>query len=347
MPSDRALPAFLSLEKAEKAEALAIAADILGRPAHLLEKDAWVVWTLNTLFTAPFGSHLVFKGGTSLSKAYGIIDRFSEDIDLTYDITAFIPELAKATGGRPPSRSQAAKWSQEVRKRLPQWIAETALPAVQAALKESGLPASLSADEETLFIDYTPATGGTGYVKPQIVAEFGARSTGEPAQEVSVTCDAAPVLETLTFPVAAVRAMAPERTFWEKATAVHVFCSGGRNRGRPAFARHWHDLTKLDAGGYAAQALADRTLASAVADHKTYFFQEKNEAGAAIDYHAAIKGSLLLVPGGARLDELRKDYESMIEDGLLNGGADTFDALLKKIKDIETRANAAAPNTGN
>lgn len=347
MPSDSALPAFLALEKAEKAEALAVAADTLGRPAHLLEKDAWVVCTLNILFTAPFGRHLVFKGGTSLSKAYGIIDRFSEDIDLTYDITAFIPELAKATGGQPPNRSQAAKWSQEVRKKLPRWIVETALPTVQAALKRSGLPASLSADEETLFIDYTPATGGTGYVKPRVVAEFGARSTGEPAEEVSITCDAAPVLQMLAFPSATVRAMSPERTFWEKATAVHVFCSGGRNRGRPAFARHWHDLTKLDDGGFAVKALADRGLASAVAEHKTNFFQEKNESGAAIDYHTAIKGSLLLVPVGSRLDELRKDYESMINDGLLNSDADTFDRLLKKIKDIETRANAAAPKAGH
>jgi len=57
---------------------------------HLLEKDVWVVWALNTVFVAPFGPHLTFKGGTSLSKAYGLIQRFSEDVDLTYDVRQLV-----------------------------------------------------------------------------------------------------------------------------------------------------------------------------------------------------------------------------------------------------------------
>ena len=78
--------AFLSLSAKERIEALGVAATASGRPAHILEKDVWVVWTLSTLFESEFGNHLVFKGGTSLSKAYGAIRRFSEDIDVTYDI---------------------------------------------------------------------------------------------------------------------------------------------------------------------------------------------------------------------------------------------------------------------
>ena len=78
--------AFLSLSRSDQADALGVAADRSGRPVHLLQKDVWVVWALETLFAAPFGPHLVFKGGTSLSKAYQAIARFSEDVDLTYDI---------------------------------------------------------------------------------------------------------------------------------------------------------------------------------------------------------------------------------------------------------------------
>lgn len=71
---------FLTLSKDDRREALAVAADRTGRPIHLLEKDVWVVWTLQTLFSSKLGEHLVFKGGTSLSKAYGVIKRFSEDV---------------------------------------------------------------------------------------------------------------------------------------------------------------------------------------------------------------------------------------------------------------------------
>ena len=78
--------AFLTLSLEDRGEALAVAASATGRPAHLLEKDAWVVWALAVLGTSAFDEHLVFKGGTSLSKAYGAIARFSEDVDLTYDI---------------------------------------------------------------------------------------------------------------------------------------------------------------------------------------------------------------------------------------------------------------------
>ena len=286
----------------------------------------------------------MFKGGTSLSKAYGVIERFSEDIDLTYDITAFIPDLAKETGGKPPTQSQANRWTDEVRKKLPEWVETVAMKSVSEALIAQGLEATLATDGDKLLIDYAAATSGTGYVKPQVVAEFGARSTGEPSQEVEIDCDAALTLTTLAFPSATVRAMAPERTFWEKATAVHVFCSGGRHRGRPAFARHWHDLVKLDAHGFATSAIANRALAAAVAEHKKYFFREKDEASVVIDDAAAVKGALKLVPDGARLDELRNDYENMIRDGLLEGDESPFDDLLAMVREIEKLANTENPN---
>lgn len=104
---------FLNLPDAERREALAVAASESGRPAHLLEKDIWVVWCLDALFSSPLGEHLVFKGGTSLSKVYGAIRRFSEDVDLTYDIRAIAPDLVKSSDNNPvpESRSQGKRWS--------------------------------------------------------------------------------------------------------------------------------------------------------------------------------------------------------------------------------------------
>lgn len=89
---------FFTLSVDERLEALVLAADASGRPPHLLEKDVWVVWALRHLFAAPYAPHLIFKGGTSLSKAYGVIQRFSEDVDLTYDIRAIASDLIDEAG---------------------------------------------------------------------------------------------------------------------------------------------------------------------------------------------------------------------------------------------------------
>ena len=102
---------FFELSADERLEALAQAANASGRPPHLLEKDVWVVWSLQHLFAAPYAPHLVFKGGTSLSKAYGVIQRFSEDVDLTYDIRAIAGDLIGDAGTPlPASKSQEKKW---------------------------------------------------------------------------------------------------------------------------------------------------------------------------------------------------------------------------------------------
>ncbi len=92
---------YLSLSREDRLEALGVAATASGRPIHLLEKDIWVVWAIDALFSADFGKHLVFKGGTSLSKAYNVIGRFSEDIDVTYDVRELIPELVGGEVKRP------------------------------------------------------------------------------------------------------------------------------------------------------------------------------------------------------------------------------------------------------
>jgi hypothetical protein len=306
---------------------------------HILEKDVWVVWTLSTLFESAFGDHLVFKGGTSLSKAYGAIRRFSEDIDVTYDIRAFAPELVKNAGEEalPPSKSQGANWTKAIRRKLPAWIAETVLPLVQAQLEKSGLKATTTADEECLYIEYDTNTPGYGYVSPRIKVEFGARSTGEPTEVLQIGCDAAQYLQNLSFPVASPRVMHVQRTFWEKATAIHVFCLKGNIAGR--LARHWYDIARLDATGHVEQALQNREVAQAVARHKHWFFAAKDAQDQPIDYDAAITGNLRLVPEGTTLEELATDYAKMIEDGLFLDDPESFETVIKSCRSIQNRAN--------
>lgn len=331
--------AFLRLSAKDRRDVLGVAADQSGRPAHLLEKDVWVVWALAALYGSPFGEHLVFKGGTSLSKAYKVIRRFSEDVDLTYDIRAIAPDLVGADSeALPKTRGEERRWSREVRQRLPQWVVETVQPVIANALAAEGLAAVIRVEGEKLFIDYQATATGSGYVAPIVMLEFGARSTGEPASLRDVICDASAFIEGVVFPTARPRVMNAERTFWEKATAIHVFCLQERLRG-DRFARHWHDVVRLDEAGLAATGLADRALALAVARHKSMFFAEKAVDQSVIDYAAAVSGGLQLVPAGGAFKVLEKDYARMVEDGLLMEDADPFEALMARCADIAARAN--------
>jgi hypothetical protein len=113
-----------------------------------------VVWILDVLFRAPFASHIVFKGGSSLSKAYQIIRRFSEDVDLTYDIRALAPDLVGVDSEPlPPNRSQEKRWTKEIRTRLPLWIRKEVVPLITRALSEQKLSAGISTHDEKIFID--------------------------------------------------------------------------------------------------------------------------------------------------------------------------------------------------
>ena len=173
---------YFQLSAKDQADALNAAAAASGRPPHLLEKDIWVVWSLATLFKSEFASRLVFKGGTALSKAHKVIRRFSEDVDLTYDIRALAPELVRDASGRidaiPSSRSQEKKWSDEIRRRLlPAWLRDRAHPVVRAKLKETKT-ATCRVTEDCIFIDYEPVTPASGYALPSVKLEFGRDPAG-------------------------------------------------------------------------------------------------------------------------------------------------------------------------
>jgi hypothetical protein len=333
---------FLSLPLAERREVLESAFGRgLTRSTALLEKDAWVVWALQALFASPFAESLVFKGGTSLSKAYDIIQRFSEDVDLTYDVR----NLADEQAGQPEALSDAEARSlgRRIREKLlPRLLESEIQPYLKAQIDAEGLPAEVEREGENLFVAYEAAAEYPSYVRPRVKLEFGARSTGEPATRRPVGCDLAVTFPELDFPSATPRVMRAERTFWEKATLAHVSCLEGKLRGAAGFARHWHDLVRLDEAGFATAAMADRALALAVADHKAKFFPAKDAHAEPVDYQAAVGGRLRLVPEGQASDLLKADYSAMIEAGYLEGDAKAFEVLMARCRDLEDRINVAA-----
>lgn len=334
---------FFNLSEQDRREALEYGRAATGRPAHLLEKDIWVVWTLNALFNSALASDLTFKGGTSLSKIYKVIDRFSEDIDLTYDVRKLIPDLIGEGSDLPTSRSHASKWTQAVRHRLPAWIAQHVQPLIQQALEREHLDVRLEIDgreNEKLLVHYPALAQGTGYVAPLVTLEFGARATGEPHQIFSVDCDIAAHLTEVAFPVASPLVMDVVRTFWEKATAAHVFCAQGHIRSE-RYARHWHDLAAIGRSAHFATIITDLAVATTVARHKSWFFSEKDAEGQVIDYLPAATGYLKIVPDGEAKAALAEDYAAMLADNLMVGDAVCFDELMRACADLEAKINHA------
>ncbi len=338
---------FQNLSDVERREVIEVAELRSNQQAYFLEKDIWIVATLAVLFESPFANHLIFKGGTSLSKVWHAIRRFSEDVDVTYDIRAFAPDFVSGAGEEalPPNRSQEKRWTRAIRYRLAEWVRDEAVPTIAEGLSNSGFFAHVECSEERLFVQYQPLFEIVEIAPPKVIVEFGARSTGEPHITKPVVCDAAEFLPDLGFPEAQPNTMLAERTFWEKATAVHVFCYQRRLKAK-RLSRHWYDLACLDKAGIAEDALADRVLALAVARHKTMFFPHKDANGERISYEDAVSGQLQMVPaGGAFREVLNDDYEAMMQDGMLFDENESFDAIMERCGEIEARANSILSRT--
>jgi hypothetical protein len=345
---------WFALSAEDQMEALAVAAAESGWPAFLLEKDIWVVWALQILGTdQQLLQSLTFKGGTSLSKAHGLIDRFSEDVDLTVNIQHLWPDVDLAPAFNP---SQAERRRKAADSKLKQWVSEIPMPLLQGAVSAAGIPVKLTLkaaeprrrQPPTIVLHYppqSPAPEGTyGYVRPTVLLEFGAHSTGEPHGPVPITCEAATHLAMLDFPTARPLVMDPKRTFLEKAAAIHVSCRRGRwgSGEGDRYSRHWYDLDRLARAGIAEAAVRDRTLAAEVAQHKEDFWRAMDADEQPIDYLHALSGNLQLVPTDAARQALESDYTAMADSGMLRGEFPSFPELLTRISQLEEQCNAIA-----
>ena len=336
------MDAFANDTPANRDEAFRQAAAELGFAKAIIEKDFWVCWSLQHLFALPsFGDHLIFKGGTSLSKAYDVIHRFSEDVDLSLDRTQLgfagdrDPESANLSGGKRKSLLQELQDAAEAT------VAGPLLDEIKTAFAASlDQPFSLQidgGDPQTILFAY-PSLGGDdpGYIKPVVRFEFGARGAQLPAEQrtlLTYVQQAFPDLPGLN-PVD-VRTLGIERTFWEKATILHMLYH--QEPGKPLadrMSRHYYDMAQLPRHDAKARALANLDLLSEVGHHKSVFFK-----AAWARYEDAKPGSLRLVPGAHLKAALRQDYAGMRE--MIIGDAPSFDDVLNTIAALEAEINAA------
>jgi len=310
-----------------------------------VEKDFWVCWTLRKLFELPeWGEHLSFKGGTSLSKCWNLIERFSEDIDIVIDRAAlgFEGDHAPETA---PSKKQTTKRLKALKEACQQTIRDSIQPALIEAIS-SELPGDPEwalesdpddPDRQTLLLVYPTAfPEQAAYLRRAVNIEMGARSDTDPAESIDIRpyiSDAFPDL--LSEPGARVRSVMPRRTFWEKAMLLHeeTFRPQAKRRGK-AMARHYYDLYRLILAGIGDESAQDLDLFERVAAHRQVFFRHTW-----VDYSTLNPGQLRLLPAEADRPAWQADYEVMREE-MFYGDVPTFDESLSIVGQFQARLNA-------
>ena len=333
---------FLELPGHERRLYFEQAAGRRGVSAVVLEKDFWVCWLLGVLFRSEFRDRLVFKGGTSLSKVFRVIERFSEDIDLSVAPSLLgLPEAGT-------TRNQADKWMTLAESACTEAVREQFQPALEAEARgvlgrpERGAWFEFAADPTSgspnlLFHYPTDQPTGFDYLRRAVKLEFGSLTDQQPVGRHRITpwlVDALP--DAIPDWQCDVVALGLDRTFWEKATILHAEHHRPAGKATPdRFSRHYADVAALARHPVTERAIADLDTCARVVGWKRLFF-----GSAWASYETARPGSFCLLPSDERLPALRRDFTAMRDMYLAE--PPSFDAALATLADLERRLNESA-----
>lgn len=305
-----------------------------------IEKDYWVYFALKHLFGMPeLSDHLTFKGGTSLSKAWGLIDRFSEDIDLTIgrELLGYVGDKAPEQA---PTSSKQKKLLKALRKAAGEYVQSTIIPRLHERIE-----GELGGQEWTLLLDaedpdqqtilfYYPTVyedGAGNYLRQRVKMEFGARADPWPASARAITPIVGELFPALAIPSVAVQVLAAERTFWEKAMLLHEerFRPDDKVRGA-RMARHYYDVYQLIQSGIADTAAGNLELFYQVAAHRQVFFGQSW-----VDYATLQPASLELIPTQEQYKDWQQDYIDMQLE-MFSELPPNFDVILSTILQFQS-----------
>lgn len=330
---------FATLPQEDRADAVIVAAREKGMHPAIVEKDFWVCWTLDYLFgESAFRSSFAFKGGTSLSKGFNLIERFSEDIDLIFDWRLLGYGLEEPWEKRSNTKQDA--FVRQINGEAATFLRTELMPEMQKHLEEQHIvDAALQIDErdpQTLRFFY-PQSFSDDSILQEIRLETGALAAWTPTTVAHISPYIAEEFpEAFARPRTSVLTVSPERTFWEKATILHkeAFRTNGRFPSR--YSRHYYDLYKLAHSDVKKQALSDTELLRSVVDFKATFWRSN-----AARYDLCAPGTLRLVPPEDSMPLIEKDYAAM--RNMIFGDAPDFDWLMSEISQLESEINNLAP----
>ncbi|MCY4396397.1 MAG: nucleotidyl transferase AbiEii/AbiGii toxin family protein [Rhodospirillaceae bacterium] len=338
---------FLALPEQDRRDTFAAAARRLDTVPGYAEKDFWVCLVLDVLFNRLPGGHpkLLFKGGTSLSKAFGLIRRFSEDIDLVVhrDGLGFAGDRDPTTATGLSNKRRSTLFD-ELAQACGGYVLGNLKAALTAAIGGLTEGCAIGSDPDdrggqTLMVAYPTLYPGddAAYVPPRVKIEAGARSAVEPGVTRAVSPYVADDLPDRPFRVRNVATLAPERTFWEKLLILHGLHCGYRDSGRlPAdkdrISRHYYDAAMIAATVTGESALTDVALLDAVRNHNLVAFRQAWKR-----FEEAVPGSLRLVPQPALHAAIERDYRAMRD--MILGDAPAFGWIVDRLRDAEAEAN--------
>lgn len=321
-----------------KGEQLAALQNVAGQkqiPPQAVEKDLWVTTILQIVFSLSFADKMVFKGGTSLSKVFGKIERFSEDIDLAIDRTYFglDGDLTK-------------KQLKKLRKQSSIFVRDTVLQELQAAFLQYGLTdLSVMAEPDgegdatypeprKIFIEYPSLFHDSlDYIKPRVMLEIGARSLIEPTTTTLVKSLVEQVFPDVctAFVNSCVPTAVMGKTFLEKAFLLHELFTTHAGEYANRKSRHLYDLEKMMDESFAMPAIRNDELWESISHHRQVFTSMRD-----VDYTPDIRKRIVLVPPPTFIKEWEEDYEAM-RGSMIFGSSLTFAQLIERIHLLEQR----------
>jgi hypothetical protein len=331
---------FLELPPAERDLYIEQAAIRLNLSPVVIEKDFWVCWMLGLLFESPFASSLVFKGGTSLSKVFGVIQRFSEDIDLSLSpVFLNLPEAGT-------SRNQANKWMTKAEAACGAAVQDRIGPSMESTVESvlgKGKRAWFEflidpATNSPVLLFHYPSSQPAGfeYLKRSVKLEFGSLTDQQPIGRHAIRpwmADAIP--DTFADWKCEVVTLEVERTFWEKATILHTEYHRPAEKLTPdRFSRHYADMAALAKHPIALKAIDRHDIRDRVVQWKSQFF-----GSAWAHYDLAKPGTFRLVPPPPRISALRRDYQAMKDMYLIEPAR--FDDIIEILSELEHRFNSS------
>lgn len=321
---------WINKKEKERRDLLQLVAGRANLPDYMIEKDWWVTAALEAIFTCDLHRHFVFKGGTSLSKSWNLLFRFSEDIDIVIDKSLFGFSDDQALG-----RSQREK----MRDAAHSFIMEKVQPMLHAKLVSLGIPAnqfklyteeSKSSDQDptVILLEYASLIEITNdYTRPQVKIEIGVRAMMEPYEPRQVTSLLTQHLTTNES--VSVSTVLPQRTFWEKAFLLHeLFQKPIDKMDIARMSRHWYDLQYLAMAGFAEKAIQDKDLYHAIRNHRRVFTKVPG-----VDYDTLSPKIFGLFPPKEKEAEWNNDYKKMVESYIYKD-APSLEHLIKSIINI-------------
>ena len=322
---------WLNLTEAERRDTIGVVAAERDLPVNAVEKDWWVTVVLHAIFLTEYHQHLLFKGGTSLSKGWDLIKRLSEDIDLALNREVL------GYGGK-----LSAREIEKLRKESDGFVAKKLGTAVQVELEKLRIPPArftITQDEEEksdphLMVNYPSLYEPLPYLLPRVKIEVSTRSLMEPWSNRSIQSFIGTHYSDRDFTDAPfeVPTVEPRRTLLEKAFLLHEEFL--REEGKIKvlrMSRHLFDLEKLMDTDHGAAALADTELYNEIVEHRSVFYKRGH-----VDYKTHNPATVNFIPPGHAIEAFRGDYSTM-QENMIYGESLAFDALIERLQVLRTR----------